>query len=216
MLEFINQQIEDVYAKLKISEDLITDFKQRTRLAEKKEISSTYIQRVNILEREKTEIELKINLLDELKNNINAEKTGVDIYSLLPVLAGTEFEKNVEQHIEELQKLVMNRNRILGTATIENPNVILYNQRIEMQKNLILKSLAVMSKRLIAIKGRSELKIKSIEDNFLDLPTREIEYARLERVFNSHEKYYTMLLEKKTEFSISKACLLYTSPSPRD
>jgi tyrosine-protein kinase Etk/Wzc len=208
VLEFINQQIEDVYAKLKISEDLITDFKQRTRLAEKKEISSTYIQRVNILEREKTEIELKINLLDELKNNINAEKTGVDIYSLLPVLAGTEFEKNVEQHIEELQKLVMNRNRILGTATIENPNVILYNQRIEMQKNLILKSLAVMSKRLIAIKGRSELKIKSIEDNFLDLPTREIEYARLERVFNSHEKYYTMLLEKKTEFSISKAGLV--------
>ena len=64
-----------------------------------------------------------------------------------------------------------------------------------------------MRKRLGALLIRGELKIKSIEDNFLDLPTREIEYARLERVFNSHEKYYTMLLEKKTEFSISKAGL---------
>ena len=169
VIEFINEQIEEVYSKLKISEDLITDFKQRTRLVEKKEISSSYIQRVNVIEKEKAEIDLKIDLLVELSESIDAEKTGIDIYSLLPVLAGTEFENNVEQHILELQKLVTSRNRILGSATRENPNVIIYNQQIELQKTLILKSLEVMHKRLVSLREHSMAKIKSIEDNFLDI-----------------------------------------------
>jgi len=36
--------------------------------------------------------------------------------------------------------------------------------------------------------------MKDIEQNFVDLPSKEIEFARIERVYNSNEKYYTMLL----------------------
>jgi len=37
------------------------------------------------------------------------------------------------------------------------------------------------------------------------LPENELEYGRLQRLFNINEKYYTLLLEKKTEYAISKA-----------
>jgi tyrosine-protein kinase Etk/Wzc len=208
VLEFINQQIEEVYSKLKISEDLITDFRQQTRLTQKKEIAATYIDRVNILERERTELDVQISLLNELKRNIDAEKTGVDIYSLLPLLAGSDFEQNIQLQIKELQTLVTSRNQRLSSATIDNPNVLIYDQQIEIQKNLILSSLDIMRARFINLKTSTESKILEIEQNFMDLPSKEIEFARLERIFNSHEKYYTMLLEKKTEFSISKAGLV--------
>ena len=36
-------------------------------------------------------------------------------------------------------------------------------------------------------------------------PDEDLEHSRLMRLFSISEKYYTMLLEKKTEFSISKA-----------
>ena len=47
--------------------------------------------------------------------------------------------------------------------------------------------------------------MKDIEQNFVDLPSKEIEFARIERICNSNEKYYTKLLEKKTEYAISEA-----------
>ena len=46
----------------------------------------------------------------------------------------------------------------------------------------------------------SEFKSKSIRE-----PDEDMEHARLMRLFSISEKYYTMLLERKTEFSISKA-----------
>lgn len=70
---------------------------------------------------------------------------------------------------------------------------------------MILKSLDAVERKLNNSISALNSKIKEIDQNFMDLPSQEIEYARLERVYNSNEKYYTMLLEKRTEYAISKA-----------
>ncbi len=43
------------------------------------------------------------------------------------------------------------------------------------------------------------------EGRYRALPEKELEYARIERVFSINEKYYTLLLEKDIEYRISKA-----------
>src|SRR5690606_21540009 len=50
-----------------------------------------------------------------------------------------------------------------------------------------------------------ESKIEEYEANFGTLPKKELEYARLKRLFDINEKYYTLLLEKKTQYRISQA-----------
>jgi len=90
-LTFINDQLGDVYTRLKDSETSIRDFKKENRLADREDIA-----RLNDLEKEKSILQLQLNLLQELKKNIDQENTGVDINQLMPVLAGKEFELKVE------------------------------------------------------------------------------------------------------------------------
>lgn len=90
-MTFINDQLGDVYTRLKDSETSIRDFKKENRLADREDIA-----RLNDLEKEKSILQLQLNLLQELKKNIDQENTGVDINQLMPVLAGKEFELKVE------------------------------------------------------------------------------------------------------------------------
>jgi len=115
-LTFINDQLGDVYTRLKDSETSIRDFKKENRLADREDIA-----RLNDLEKEKSILQVQLNLLQELKKNIDQENTGVDINQLMPVLAGTEFELKVEKQIIELQNMVVRRNNQLTSATTENP-----------------------------------------------------------------------------------------------
>jgi tyrosine-protein kinase Etk/Wzc len=205
ILKFVNEQLNEVFSRLKESESLIKDFKQENRLSENSNFSASFVNRLNELDRTKTELDVELNILKELISNINAEETGVNIYSLLPVLAGNEFESSITLQIKELQSLVMTRNRELSNATPENPTIIIYDQQIEIQKTLILNSLFKLQENLTSNLGTVKAKIDEIEKNFSNLPSQEIEFARLQRIYNSNEKYYTLLLEKKTEYAISEA-----------
>ena len=158
VLEFINQQIEEVYSKLKISEDLMSEFSQRTKLTKKKGIAATYITRVNVLEQKKVELELKISLLSELRGGIQIEKTGVDIYNLLSVLAGTEFENSVKGQIEELQNLVLTRNRLLGGAkwTIQTFESTI--SRFQFKRILLSRALKCFRSDLLRFKNKQQVR----------------------------------------------------------
>jgi len=194
ILTFINDQLGDVYTRLKDSETSIRDFKKENRLADREDIAQTYIARLNDLEKEKSILQVQLNLLQELKKNIDQENTGVDINQLMPVLAGTEFELKVEKQIIELQNMVVRRNNQLTSATTENPTIIIFDKQIESQKTLILRSLEALESRFKRGLRTINNAMKDIEQNFVDLPSKEIEFARIERVYNSNEKYYTMLL----------------------
>ena len=193
-MTFINDQLGDVYTRLKDSETSIRDFKKENRLADREDIAQTYIARLNDLEKEKSILQVQLNLLQELKKNIDQENTGVDINQLMPVLAGTEFELKVEKQIIELQNMVVRRNNQLTSATTENPTIIIFDKQIESQKTLILRSLEALESRFKRGLRTINNAMKDIEQNFVDLPSKEIEFARIERVYNSNENYYTMLL----------------------
>lgn len=193
-MTFINDQLGDVYTRLKDSETSIRDFKKENRLADREDIAQTYIARLNDLEKEKSILQVQLNLLQELKKNIDQENTGVDINQLMPVLAGTEFELKVEKQIIELQNMVVRRNNQLTSATTENPTIIIFDKQIESQKTLILRSLEALESRFKRGLRTINNAMKDIEQNFVDLPSKEIEFARIERICNSNEKYYTMLL----------------------
>jgi capsular exopolysaccharide synthesis family protein len=44
-----------------------------------------------------------------------------------------------------------------------------------------------------------------VESEFLKLPSKEAQLSRLKRIYDINEKFYSQLLEKKAEFSITKA-----------
>ena len=58
--------------------------------------------------------------------------------------------------------------------------------------------------RLIGRKNQIEVQIKSFEDEYFNAPEEEIELIRRKRTYDINEKFYGLLIEKKTEYLISQ------------
>ena len=94
---------------------------------------------------------------------------------------------------------------MLYKVTTNSESIKQVNYQIENQKKLLIQSLdAVKQKYRTKYKSLLE-KTSAFKDEMFQKPEDEIELSRLNRIYSISEKYYTLLLEKKTEFSISKA-----------
>jgi tyrosine-protein kinase Etk/Wzc len=203
VIEFIDQQLDVVYEQLKASENSIQLFKKDNKLTVDSDVKNTNTIRLNGLQDKIIVLELEENVLNKIENDINKSKS-IDSYSLLAMLAGTEIEKNISDVISELHRLLIQKEEMLYQVTPSSEAIKAIDFQIDIQKKLLKES--IKSVRVNQKLRKQELQKKA--DQFAEtfkLPANEIEYSRLQRLFSIHEKYYTLLLEKKTEFSISKA-----------
>jgi capsular exopolysaccharide synthesis family protein len=107
--------------------------------------------------------------------------------------------------VKQLQELLMQKETYYFDATKSSPQVKALDYKIDIQKKLLLESIANVN-TTVSNKKKSLLeKAQMIESSFANAPSKEVEFARLLRHFSINEKFYTLLMEKRTEFSILKA-----------
>lgn len=204
ILAFIDGQLNQVYNDLKQAETNLQEFKKGKNLNDNEVILSSKLMRYSTLEDQMLKLEMEEKILNEIQNNISKNQN-IDVYQLVSLLAGTEEESMVKEIIQVIQKLLVEKENLLYQVTPNSENIKQINYQIETQKNLLLKSLdAIRLKYKTKYKNLLE-KSSDYKSNFNQNPEEEVEHARLMRIYSISEKYYTMLLEKKTEFSISKA-----------
>lgn len=204
ILEFIDDQLDKYYNKLKLSENKIEDF-QRSNNFKGMELSSTYFDRSNKLEDELIDIELKSSVLIEIKKSISRELKNIDVYSLLPILAGTEYGEDISSLITGLKELLVQKENLRYEATDDSEALKSLNHKIEIQKKILVESINALIDKLQLQKKGVVKKIEEIEKKYLNVPAQELEYARLQRVLSIDEKFFTLLMDKRTEYSISEA-----------
>jgi len=204
ILKFIDNQLSEVYSELKSAETKLESFKKEKNISDNDVILSSNLVRYSNLEEQMMRLEMEDKILDEIQKNI-AKNKNIDVYQLVSMLAGTEEEKMVKDIVEGIQKLLVEKENMLYAVTPNSENIKQVNYQIEIQKDLLLRSLdAVRVKYKTRYKNLLE-KSADYKAKFDQNPEDEVELSRLMRVYSISEKYYTMLLEKKTEFSISKA-----------
>ena len=204
VLEFIDEQLTLVYEKLRSSENKIQSFNKQNKMTGKGDFVTIYVDKLDNLESDLLDLELEQSMLKEINTTIsNTEE--IDVYNLLPVLTGASFQEEITDLLSKLNALLSSKEEILYTATPNSEEIKAFNYRIDVQKKLLIASIQALVKKCEARKKTLKGKINEIETKFLNLPTKELEYARLLRLFSINEKFYTTLLEKKAEFSISKA-----------
>ena len=79
------------------------------------------------------------------------------------------------------------------------------NKNIAAQNDNIFRIISTIKDQLKFKKGSIQDRIYQVESQLYGIPEKEMELSRLNRMFNLNEKYYTLLIEKKTQYSISKA-----------
>jgi len=210
ILDFIDEQLNTVFYDLKQSESNIEEFRKKYHYSSDDNLKANSFSRFSKLEDQLLKIELDEMVLSDLQKDLQKNKS-IDSYLLLSLLAGSEEETSIRSVTSELKKLSIEKENLLYNLTPGSEAVKQINNQIEIQKKLLFESINSYRNKLKTKYTNLKGKSTEISSGIDAQPDREMEYSRLMRMFNINEKYYTLLLEKKTEFSISNAGFVSTT-----
>jgi tyrosine-protein kinase Etk/Wzc len=200
IINFIDSQIDTVFYKLRDSEGKLNQYKQDNKITNLESISGVYLDRLTAFEDEIIDLELQIALLDDVSELTELTSTDVAIYNLVPLVAGGQFEGSLTSLLDNLHQLLLAKEEALFSITLDNTKIKNLEFQIDIQKTLILETISALKDKLIHRKEGLEQKLGGVEKNYYSLPAKELEFARLQRLFTINEKYYTLLLEKRIEY----------------
>lgn len=205
ILSFIDDQLDVVYKRMRTSEKSIKSFKKENKIPDVKEYSTAFLEDLNELDKKVIDIDFELEILIEIEKSISNKESEIDIYNLLPILSGTEFEISISSQIRNLHELLLKKEKVLYEVTSDNEMIKSLNFQIEIQKKLLINSILELRQSLLNKREKYRKKIIEVESKFYNVPDQEVEYAQLNRLFATDEKFFTLLLEKRTEYSISEA-----------
>ena len=207
VLAFIDKQLDLIFDKLTESELELDDFKKEHRIDETTIIPLPALQsRVGDFENQIVKLELERSIFDEIESSLRSEEN-IDIYRLIAILAGSEFHGSISGQLRNLQDLLLEREKLLYQVTPESSQITALNYQVNIQKRMLIESITTLRNNLIS-------RVRDLEGRVSDyermLETRSsryniIEFSRLQRVHSINERFYNQLVEKKAEYSISKA-----------
>ena len=210
IITFIQNQKDSVKTKLKNSEKAIYNFK-RSNEAQQTDISSSlFINQLNELESEINNLSLIQSTLEQVEQKIKAYKKASKIAMLIPVLAliNDNFDNSLQTLVKNLKEKVSEREQLLASVTGENRSIEILDNQIDLQIDLVLETISVTKSKNSHIIKTLKAKNKVLNRQLYSLPEKELELARLDRVLQINSKFYTMLLEKETEYHLSTAGLV--------
>lgn len=205
ILGFLDEQLMRVYKELKSSETQIQEFKLDNKVTESERFSEVYLTRLDALEQQVVELEIQEKLIEQLISEINKDAKNIESIRILPLVTGTEIGSKIQAQLDELNELIRTRENLKYSVTSNSDFVKSIDYKINLQKNLIVDAISVIKQSVTEKKNDITSFFNETESKLYNVPAKELEFARLQRVFNINEKYYTLLLEKRTEYSISNA-----------
>jgi len=207
ILDFIDKQLDMVFSKLSESEIELDAFKRTYNIDETAITPVPTIQgRINDLESQIIDMELESRIFGEIEKNLRNEKD-IDIYKLIAILAGSEFQGHISGLLTTLQDQLLQREKLLYEVTPNSSQIESLNYQIEIQKKLLVESIGTLKNN---IQSRILDLNNKIEDYEVVVGSRSgrynmIEFTRLQRIYSINERFYNQLVEKKAEYSIAKA-----------
>lgn len=182
-------------------------FKKSNNLTDIESEAKLFVEGSGEYNKKIVESEVQINIvssmLEFMKKTTNSD--------LLPNnIVATEGEAS--ESINSYNQLVLNRNRILKSASISNPTVVKIDQQITSLKSNVIASLMRLQTTL-GIQKRELQNFEGVLNNKAGkIPRQERQFRGLERQQKVKEELYLYLLQKREEIALT---LLATEPNAR-
>lgn len=200
-LSFLDEQLKETNENLGNSEIQMENFVKENKTYDVRADVGNRMNKLEELNKQRTGLGLQISLLNEIAQLLD-QNTSLD--QIVPSLKELEDEQ-VSSKITQLSNLRLERNLMMQSYKTTTKASQLLEEEIGFVEKEVRKLLA--QNRLLLQKETAlvDTNIRDIQQELLAMPGKETRRARLQRLFDLHEKFYLMLMDKKVEFGIARA-----------
>ena len=199
--QFIDERLSIIDKELGSADSELARFKQQSGLTDLASDAQLALHENSQYQQLFTENVTQINLVHSLQDYINNPKNDQDI---IPANVGLQ-NQSLTTVIDEYNKLIMERKKLLRTSSENNPAVVKLNATIEVMKITVKTTIASVLDGLKIQKNEIERQVHKFQGRISSVPQHEKEFLNKSRKQEIKATLYTMLLQKREENAITLA-----------
>lgn len=198
---FIEERLSIISRELSDAEDAVAAYKTKNNLTDLSEEAKIFLQANSDEQKELADVETQLNLVNYIEDFL---KDDTKRFSLIPANIGIT-DASPTSFIGEYNTLLLQRMRVLRTATENNPVVEQLNEQLLSMRQNIVASIASVRESLTITRDGLRQRDSRFNARIKSVPNQERQYVQIKRQQELKEEIYLFLYQKREENALMLA-----------
>lgn len=198
-LKFIEKQLEETNAKLKLIEEQLTKYKSDNRITDLSDQGKNVTENIGSIDRQKYDTDAKVKNLENLYQTV---KNNSDLSKISPSSIGIN-DPSLESLIRDYQELVTKIQGLETAVLSPTPQLKAYKQQLDTKRSSLLETINSIKDQLAVTSKGYQSQINRLQGDIASMPEKEKGLIEIQRQRDVTQQLYQYLLQKRQETLIA-------------